>query len=188
MLIYAAIGTFGLVLLLGMLFIGEVFGGDHDAGALDAGGHGDFGHEGGPSIFSTRVMAAFLAAFGAGGLLARFYGYSHPVASAAGVGTGIVVATIVYEFAHMLYGQQASSEVRVTELVGQSAEVVVGIPSHGVGQVALVVHGERNTQIARSRDGTSIPLGTTVVITGLSGEGVTVERQAAPAAAGGDRS
>ena len=189
MLIYAAIGTTGLLFLLLMLFVGAIFGGDHDVGSIDAAdGHGDFGHEGGPSIFSTRIMAAFLTAFGAGGVIGRYLGWSHPAASTLGVVTGALLASVVYQFAHILYSQQASSEVRVTELVGQTAEVVVGIPAHGVGQVALVVHGERTTQIARSRDGTSIPLGTVVVITGLGGEGVTVERQSAGAVPGGDRS
>jgi membrane protein implicated in regulation of membrane protease activity len=189
MLIYAAIGAFGLLFLLLMLFVGEVFGGDHDVGSVDAAdGHGDFGHEGGPSIFSTRIMASFLTAFGAGGVVGRYLGWSHPAASGLGVVTGIGLASAVYQFAHLLYSQQASSEVHMTDLVGQTAEVVVGIPAHGVGQVGLVVHGERNTQIARSRDGTSIPVGTAVLITGLSGEGVTVERRSAGAVARGGRS
>lgn len=189
MLFYAAIGTFGLLFLLLMLFVGEVFGGDHDFHAdIPGDAHLEAATEGGPSIFSARVMASFLTAFGAGGVVARHYGYSHPVASAIGVVAGIVLASVVYQFAHILYSQQASSEVRVASLVGQPAEVVVGIPQDGVGQVALIVHGERNTQIARSRDGRPIPLGTMVAITGLVGEGVTVERQPAGVVSGGDRS
>jgi len=189
MLIYAAIGALGLAFLLMMLFVGDLFGGDHDFHAdIPGDAHVEGAASGGPSPFSARVIASFLAAFGAGGIVARYYGYSHPVASGTGVALGVVLAALVYQFAHVLYGQQASSEVHVTSLVGQAAEVVVGIPANGVGQVALVVHGERNTQIARSRDGTAIPLGTVVVVTGISGEGVTVQRQPAGIAAGGDRS
>jgi hypothetical protein len=55
MLIFAAIGTFGLLFLLILLF----FGGDHDLHIGDIGGH-DVGHdagaEGGPSPFSNAVM------------------------------------------------------------------------------------------------------------------------------------
>ena len=189
MLIYAAIGALGVLFLLLMLFVGEVFGGDHDFHAdVPGDAHLDGAAEGGPSPFSARVIASFLAAFGAGGIAARYYGYSHPVASASGVALGVVLASLVYQFAHILYGQQASSEVHISSLVGQVAEVVVGIPANGVGQVALIVHGERNTQIARSRDGTAIPLGAIVVVSALVGEGVVVARQPAGAPAGGDRS
>ena len=129
MLIYAAIGLFGLAFLLVMLFVGEVFGGDHDIHVGDIGGdHGDVSHEGGPSIFSARIMASFLTAFGAGGVLGRYLDLSHPAASGVGVVAGIVLASAVYQFAHLLYSQQASSEVRMSGLVGQVAEegVLVG--------------------------------------------------------------
>ena len=67
-----------------MLFVGEMFGGDHDVHAGDMGGdHGDVGHEGGPSIFSARIMASFLTAFGVGGVVARYYDLSHPAAAVA---------------------------------------------------------------------------------------------------------
>ena len=51
MLIYAAIALVGFVFLLVMLFVGEVGGG--------------------PSVFSTRIMASFITAFGVGGVVAR---------------------------------------------------------------------------------------------------------------------
>ena len=96
------------------------------------------------------------------------------------------MAGIVYQFAKVLYSQQASSEIRMTSLVGCSAEVTVGIPEGGVGQVTLTVSGERSTHIARPSDGHSIPLGAEVVITGLRGDSVVVER-VAPTAPGGSR-
>ena len=60
------------------------------------------------------------------------------------------MASVVYQFAKLLYSQQASSEVRMTGLVGQPAEVSVAIPAGGVGQVTLTVGGERTEHIARS--------------------------------------
>ncbi|HEY3177084.1 MAG TPA: NfeD family protein [Candidatus Polarisedimenticolia bacterium] len=187
MLIYAAIGASGFLFLLIMLFVGELFGADHDVGAHDVSvEHGDTDHGGGPSVLSARVMASFLTAFGVGGVVARYYKLSHPVASGVGVVSGIVLAGIVYQFARILYSQQASSEVRMTGLVGKSAEVTVAIPQGGVGQIALSVGGERTEQIARSDDGRALPRGAEVVISGLRGETVIVA-PAGPPEPGGSR-
>lgn len=174
MLLYAAIGAFGLLFLLSMLFLGDIFHADHDV-HVEVGGHAGMEHGDGPSILSSRVIGAFLTAFGVGGVIARYQGLSHPAASGIGVATGIVMAGIVYQFAKILYAQQASSEVRMTSLVGQPAEVSVGIPRGGVGQVTLTMGGERSTHIARGAAGQSIALGTGVVITALSGDSVLVE-------------
>src|SRR5437867_1278923 len=121
-----------------MLFVGEVFGGDHEIHPGDIGGHGDFSHDTGPSIFSARIMASFLTAFGAGGVVARYLGLSHLSSSAVGIASGVLLAGMVYQFAKVLYSQQASSEIRMTSLVGRTAEVTVGIPEGGVGQITLV--------------------------------------------------
>jgi len=180
MFIYAAIGAFGFLFLIVMLFVGELFGGDHEIHAGDIGAdHGDIGHEGGPSIFSARVMASFLTAFGVGGVVARYYGLSHPAASGVGVVAGIVMSGLVYQFARILYSQQASSEVHMAGLVGRPAEVTVGIPQGGVGQVTLEYGGERTTQIARSSGGEAIPPGTVVVVKAVLGDSIVVERTGA---------
>ncbi len=183
MLIYALIGAFGLLFLLAMLFVGEIFDGDHEL-HVDTADHGDLGDGGGPGIFSARIMAAFLTAFGVGGLVARYYQLSHPAASGVGVIAGIVLAGIVYQFAKLLYSQQASSEVHMASLVGKSAQVTVGIPEGGVGQVSLTFKGEQTTQIARSSDGRAIKTGTDVVITALRGDSIVVARSGAPAPGG----
>jgi membrane protein implicated in regulation of membrane protease activity len=183
MLIYAAIGAFGFLFLLIMLFVGEIFGGDHDMG-----GDHDVAHDGdagGPSFFSARIMAAFLTAFGVGGAVGRFYGLGHPAASGVGVAAGVVMAGIVYQFAKILYSQQASSEVHMAGLVGRTAEVSVGIPKGGVGQVALTYGGERTEHIARSDDGEAVARGTEVTITALRGETVVVRKAPASVPGGG---
>ena len=91
MLIYGAIAAVGVLLLLSMLLVGDLFGGDHDVSAHD-GAVGDLDHGGGPSIFSTRIMAAFLTAFGVGGVVARYYDLSHPAASGVGIVVGVVMS------------------------------------------------------------------------------------------------
>jgi hypothetical protein len=170
MLIYAGIAAFGLLLLLVLLFVGEVFGGDHDLGH-----DGDIGvHDGGPSIFSVRIMAAFLTAFGAGGVIARYYGLSHVAASAIGIVCGVVMAGIVFQFAKLLYAQQASSHLHLSKLIGASGEVSVSIPKGGVGQITISAAGERTEHIARTADGQAIGRGVPVTITGLGGDSVIV--------------
>ena len=80
MLIYAGIASVGFLFLLVMLFVGDLFGADHDLVGHDVAG--DFG---GPSVFSSRIMAAFVTAFGVGGVVARYYDLSHPAASGVGI-------------------------------------------------------------------------------------------------------
>lgn len=173
MLIYAGIAAFGFLFLLIMLFVGEIFGGDHDVGGHDF-GHGEVDHAGGPSLFSARIMASFLTAFGVGGVVARYYRLSHPASSAVGIVSGVVMSALVYQFARILYSQQASSEIRMTSLVGRSAEVSIAIPAGGLGQIALSAGGERSEHVARSADGRAMPRGTEVVITSLRGDSVVV--------------
>lgn len=187
MLIYAAIGGFGLLFLLVMLFVGELFGGDHDLHAGDVSGGHEVAYEGGPSIFSARVMAAFLTAFGVGGVVARYLNLSHPAASGLGVVCGAAMASVVYLFAQMLYKQQASSVVAMTSLVGHTGQVSIHIPAQGVGQVTLTVGGELTTQLARSADEQPIPAGARVVVTDLQGDSLVVTRAVAPGGAGGVR-
>jgi membrane protein implicated in regulation of membrane protease activity len=174
MLIYAAIGIFGFLFLLVMLFLGDIGGGDHEIAGHDVSlGHGeaDFG---GPSMFSARIMASFLTAFGVGGVVARYYNLPHPAASGIGIVSGAVMAGVVYQFAKVLYSQQASSQVTMTKLVGHNAEVCVAIPAGGVGQVTLTFGGQRSDHIARSADSQAVARGTEVVVTGLRGDSVVV--------------
>jgi membrane-bound ClpP family serine protease len=182
MLIYAAIGAFGFLFLVVMLFSGL---GDHELGGHDGAiGHVDAGQDG-PGVFSARVMASFLTAFGVGGIVGRYYDLPHPAASAVGIVAGLVMAGAVYQFARLLYSQQASSSVQMTSLVGRSAEVSVAIPEGGVGQVALIASGERTEHVARGVDGRAIARGTEVVITALRGDSLVVVPAATPA--GGSR-
>jgi membrane protein implicated in regulation of membrane protease activity len=173
MLIYAGIAAFGLIVLLSMLVFGDIFG-DHDVDH-DGFDHGAGLDSGGPSILSVRVMAAFLTAFGVGGIVARYYSLSHPAASGVGVVAGIVMAGLVYQFARLLYSQQASSELRMGGLIGATAEVSVAIPAGGVGQISLSAGGEQTEHIARSADGRALSRGTTVVIAALGGHAVVVK-------------
>ena len=182
MLIYIAVAAFGLLTLLLMLFVGEIFG-DHDFGHEVAAGHLDADH-GGPSIFSVRIMGAFLTAFGVGGVIGRYYKLSHPASSGIGIVTGVAMATIVFQFAKVLYSQQASSEISMQGLVGATAEVSVAIPARGVGQVTVSAAGARSEHIARSIDGRALPRGAAVVIKRVGGDSLVVAAVEIPASGG----
>src|SRR5262245_46667834 len=183
MLIYVAIGAFGFLFLMILLVMGDAAGGDHDVGHDVAGGHADADHSG-PGIFSARIMASFLTAFGVGGIVGRYYQLSHPAASGIGVAAGIVMSGVVYQFARVLYSQQASSTVRVASLVGRSAEVSVAIPANGIGQIALMAGAERVEQVARSADGAAIARCTEVIVTALRGDSLVVAPASSPVSGG----
>ena len=184
MLIYAAIGAIGFLFLLVMLFAGEFGGGHADFGGHDVSlDHGGADHAG-PGIFSARIMASFLTSFGVGGIVGRYYGLSHPASSGVGVAAGVVMSGLVYQFARILYSQQASSELHMTGVVGRFAEVSVAIPAGGVGQITLSSGGERTEHIARSADGRAVGRGTQVIIRELRGESVIVAPADSPVAGG----
>ena len=173
MLIYAALGGVGLVLLFVML-IASSFGDDdvpiHEA-SLD---HGDLDVHGGPSPFGTRVIAAFLTFFGVGGIIGQHFGLGHVVSSGIGIVLGLFGATAVHQFAKLLYSQQASSGVAMKDLVTRPAQVTIAIPENGVGEVVLTVGLEETVQLARSHDGRAIPSGGEVVIQAIRGSQVIV--------------
>ena len=70
--------------------------------------------------------------------------------------TGTVFGGAIYAFARFLYSQQASSEVRSSDLVGTIGRVVIAIPADGVGQVRVRLGEELMDKIARTRDGGAI--------------------------------
>jgi membrane protein implicated in regulation of membrane protease activity len=167
--VFLAIASVGFAFLLISLVFGEVF--DHFDTSLDH----DLSH-GGPGFFSSRVISVFITAFGGVGAIATHYGLGPLPSSMLGFISGVIFGGAVYAFARFLYGQQASSEVLATDLVGQSARVVVTIPSGGVGQIRCRVGEELIDKVARARDGSSIPEHCTVRVEEVLGEVVIVSR------------
>jgi hypothetical protein len=174
MLIYAALGGTGLLLLLVMLVASGI--GDHDV-PLHEGGfdHGDLDAHGGPSPFGTRIIAAFLMFFGVGGIVGQYLDWGHPASSALGIALGLAGATVLHRFASLLHSQQASSQLLVRELVARPAQVTIAIPENGVGEIMLTVGAEQSAQLARSADGNAIASGRAVVVKAVVGGQVLVE-------------
>jgi membrane protein implicated in regulation of membrane protease activity len=167
--VFLVIAGAGLLFLLVSLFFGEVF--EHFDTSLDH----DLDH-GGPSFFSPRVLSVFVTAFGGVGAIATHYGLSPVPASGLGFASGLVMSLLVLAFARFLYRQQASSEVRMSDLVGQHARVVVAIPPGGVGQVRCRIGEELVDKIARVRDGTTVPENAAVRVDEVLGETVIVSK------------
>jgi membrane protein implicated in regulation of membrane protease activity len=164
--IFLAVGLVGFIFLIVSAVFGEIF--EHVDGLDD---------HGGPGLFSTRVMAVFITAFGGSGAVATYYGAPPMPAAGAGLVTGVIFGGAIYCFARFLYGQQASSDVRANDLVGQIARVVVAIPAGGVGQIRCRVGEELVDKIARTRDGVPLGENVSVQVEDVIGETVIVKRQ-----------
>jgi membrane protein implicated in regulation of membrane protease activity len=165
MAIFLAVGFVGFLVLMVSALFGEVF--EHFDGLDD---------HGGPGFFSSRVMAVFITAFGGAGAVATYYGLSPMPASGVGLVTGAVFGGGIYSFARFLFGQQSSSDVRASDLVGQIARVVVAIPAGGVGQVRCRLGEELVDKIARTRDGVALGENMSVQVEDVVGETVIVKR------------
>lgn len=170
--IFLAIAGVGFLFLLVSLVFGEIF--EHFEGASFD--HGIDTDHGGPGILSTRILSVFITAFGGFGAIATHYGLSPLPSSGIGFGSGVFFASLIYAFARFLWQQQATSETRTADLVGQVARVIVAIPNAGVGQVRCRIGEELIDKIARSRNEEAIPENAVVRIEEVLGETVIVAR------------
>ena len=166
---FLAIAAFGFVFLIASSLFGDLL--EHDLD-LD---HDLDGHAG-PSILSGRILSVFVTAFGSFGAIGTHRGYGLGTSTAMGFGGGVVFAAIIYAFASFLYSQQASSHVRMGDLVGNTAEVSVAIPKGGVGQVRCTLGDTVVEKIARAKTNEGIPVNTLVKIESIVGETLLVHR------------
>ena len=168
---FIAIAAFGALFVVTSFVVGELF----ELG--DFFGHHDVDiHGGGPSLISSRVISVFVTAFGCFGAIGIHMGWSVGISTAFGAGGGVAFGAVIYLFMSFLYSQQASSDVRVADLVGQTAKVSVAIPKGGVGQIRCTLGESVVDKIARSTDGGEIPANMLVKVEQLVGETVLVRR------------
>jgi membrane-bound ClpP family serine protease len=170
-LIFLAIMLAGLIILLG----GFLFGHDHDAGHADHGG--DAGHDSEPtvSIFSTKVIGTFIMGFGGGGAIAQYAWGELIRSSFTGLGTGVVLGAFMYLVMRLMYGQQSSSLVETSSVVGRTGTVATAIGAHTVGQVVVVVGDQTLTYLARSSGEKEIAKGKIVKVIASSGSDIVVD-------------
>jgi membrane protein implicated in regulation of membrane protease activity len=166
---FLAIAVFGFVFLIASSLLGDIF--EHGDFSHDADGHG-----GGPSILSSRILSVFVTAFGSFGAIGTHLGYGVGLSTAMGFGGGVLFAGVIYIFVSFLYSQQASSHVLTSDLVGSTAQVSVGIPKAGMGQVRCTLGDTVVEKVARAANNEEIPVNALVRITAIVGEIVLVER------------
>jgi len=181
MIIYAICLVLGLIFTLFSAVAGHLFGG-HGAGHVGMGGHADagVGHDGVPGIsfLSPTVMASFVTAFGAFGLIfSKMDATSQAWISAplAFLGALAVALGVLWLFNTMFRKTEGSSEGRVAKLIGQTAAVVSPIPAHGVGEISYTQAGSRYSAPARAEQGVVIAAGQTVKIHRIVGTQFFVE-------------
>jgi hypothetical protein len=185
---FLLIGGIGFVMLVLTWFLGELFDLGHGLadfvgghlGDVSIGDHHlDVGHGSGdahgPSPLSSRVIFTFMTAFGGGGAIATMYGLATLPGVGVAVGSGLLLGGAVYALSVAMFRQQSSSGFDLGSLVGRSARVVVSIPAHGAGQVTVGAGGGTSTLLARTADGSAVPLDHVVRVSEVQGDLLIVE-------------
>ncbi len=139
-------------------------GHDYGAGGHDASGHGEAYSgpgEGEPVIspLSPATISVFMTVFGGVGIITTTLFHMRllltlPISLASGF---LVAGFVLILFYHLFTKVQASSETRIAEVVGLSAEVTVPIPAGGIGEVAYVCRGARLVSPARATGVAGLP-------------------------------
>ncbi len=166
--IFLAIGGFGFLFLVLSLVIGDLF----DAMGFDFDTNLDGAHDFG--LLDSRVISIFLTAFGGFGAIGVSLGFAAVGATFFGLIGGVLFGGLVFYLGRLLYRQQSTSSVTEDDLIGRTAQVVVGVEEGHIGQIACRVGEERVEKLARSADGSAIPAGTIVHIESISGDAVIV--------------
>jgi membrane protein implicated in regulation of membrane protease activity len=167
------------VLYVGLLGLGVVYAilsgalgwladlGDGDI-HLDASGHLDAGH---PHPLSGTIVATFLTGFGGGGVMAHYIlRWSLLPGLVLATGTGLALGAAAFGILEVIFKHtQAGSEFVPGEATGREGEVITPIPEGGMGEVAYVMRGQRESAPARSASAVAVPKGTLVLIEKVSG-------------------
>jgi membrane protein implicated in regulation of membrane protease activity len=140
-------------------------GGDADADAdahLDAAG--DALHTGLDKdaaawlpFLSLRFWTFGLGAFGLTGLLLHLLSFSPLVSGVAAGGMGVFVGLLSAWAFRRLRSASVSGNVRLADLAGQEAEVLLPVGPGQAGKVRLLVDGQLTDLIATTRDTEGLP-------------------------------
>jgi hypothetical protein len=202
---YVAFCVVGSLYLLFSLVMGHLDAGPAgEAGAGDAAGHGDGAHgdavhaygvhgEGHGAVtasdaaagsfhfpfFSPLALSTVLACVGAYGLIGLYAFDLSPNAS-LGVALPLALATtyaVTYAGWRLMATSRGTSTHRLDTVRGAVAEIITPIPEGGVGEVAVVVGGQRLTGPAREAKGRPVPRGANPVVEGMVGSTFIVTRE-----------
>lgn len=156
--IFLIIGIVGAILLLLSVLLDGVF---------DLFDFGD-----GP--LSLTTIAAFTAIFGFTAFASVGAGATTSAAGVIGAVAGLIGGAAAWWLSRLIRRAESTTSITSEEIVGSEASVVLAIPVGGLGEVALVRHGERVSLAATSS--TAIPRGARVrVMQSLTATSVLVE-------------
>ncbi|MGA3267957.1 MAG: NfeD family protein [Verrucomicrobiota bacterium] len=174
MIIYLICLVAGLTFSVLTVLAGHFFG--HSGHLEGSGGHAEAGSDTsdapGISIFSPTILASFITAFGAFGVVFCQFPATDPVFISAPLsilGGLIVAGALMVFFRYVFSHTQSSSESHVARLIGAEANVITPIPANGMGEIAYVVGGTRYTAPARGERGIAVDNGRTVKIVRVVG-------------------
>lgn len=193
-LAYLALAFLGCGYILVSLFLGHLTdfsqGGEaHGDGGhavesygLDQSGHGEASasaHGGGAftfPFFSPLALATLCAAVGGYGLISRHgFEMSDGRSLVVAVPAALVTAyAITYAAWRIVRGSSGTSAIRLADLAGAPGEVLTPVPPGGVGEVAVLVSGQRFTSPAREESGRELPRGSAVVVVRTAGATLVV--------------
>ncbi len=153
----AGTGIFALRLLLMIVGVGDMDGGDFEVGA-----------EGDTSIglLSINGIAGILMGFGYGALISyRSIGWDFLPSIGVGVVCGLAVGWAIAMMFHSMQKLESSGNIDSTHAVGKSAAVYTAIPEdpNQRGRVRVIIDGRMRYYPARSESG-GIPRGSQVKI------------------------
>jgi membrane protein implicated in regulation of membrane protease activity len=156
----------GGILLLLTVLLDDILGGLLDFLNLDF----DLG-----GVTLMPLLLAFVAMFGVGGLIGtEALGMSSGPASLVGAVAGVAGAGIVYVIFSFLRRAEAPVAFSLSDMIGRTGRVTVGIPAGRNGSVLLSYGGASHELTATAE--TEIPAGSTVTITDVVGGTLIVRR------------
>ncbi len=138
MTLFVTIGVVGLLIVLLSILLGDVIDGMFDLDML------------GGDLFSVAGIAAFLGAFGFGGVISVALLDVTWIAVVVGIVAGFLAAWGATSLTRWLKRSESSSTFRSRSMIGTSARVITDIPAGGFGEVRLLGSGQSRKRTARS--------------------------------------
>lgn len=153
MTLFVTIGVVGLLIVLLSILLGDVVDGILDLDML------------GGDLFSVAGLAAFLGAFGFGGVISLALVDVTWIAVVVGIVAGFVAAWGATSLTRWLKRGESSSTFKSHSMVGASARVITDIPAGGFGEVRILGSGQSRKRAARSTE--PIEAGTEVWVSAI---------------------
>jgi membrane protein implicated in regulation of membrane protease activity len=118
-------------------------------------------------LFSPIVIACFITAFGAGGIIGlKLFAFAPTISLLVATGSGILVGLLAGYVVMKIYQKVQTNSVTIAKsLIGNLAEVTEPIPASGVGQISFSGKAGRVSGPARGEENKDIKRHAMVTIT-----------------------